>query len=536
MGREVVTAASIAFVALAPVVFAQRSLPLQLQTQVEPAFRITPMVQTFEAPRGKLIEFEFEIESLERPTSLRIKPVGLRQQENGVIMPDETAPLADAVRLLSPPAIELDATEKAKIEGRVRVPRSNSKFHSFGILVKDLGRTINRRAKPEAGKARVGINFVTQYLLRCDISVIGASGGDVRRLEILSGELVEIQGSPKARVWISNPTDSFLEFGLRCRITVPESHAQGNPFALVLPVRASMEGPERYVARILPASRIRLEEILPDPILPGAYELEVELLSQGRRQLQAGFPAVVRDEDFPAQRIAVASVAPHVSAQPAQIELSLRRQGQRYVAVTFANNSQDDVEVQLDTHDGSSAAVEWLAVRPATFTLPSCSSRKALVSISNSRAVSTNRFGVITANVRLADGEIRTQDLTVAVLARVEDAPKLAIEPLRWDASGAKLGFVVPVMNQGDVHLPLDGKLTVSNALGQSAEFLAGYGRWLLPGQSDDLRFHLPGPLPPGTYHYHAEIGLGEGRTPVTVEDKFRVKPNPEPAVEDAAS
>lgn len=253
MRRTVIPAIFCAVLGLASITFAQRSLPLQLQAQVEPAFRITPMVQTFEAPRGKLIEFEFEIESLERPTSLRIMPVGLRKQENGVIMPDETAPLADAVRLLSPSA-------------------------------------------------------------------------------------------------------------------------------------------------------------------------------------------------------------------------------------------------------------------------------------------STNRFGVITANVRLANGEIRTQSLTVAALARVEDTPKLATEPLRWDASGTKPGFVVCVMNQGDVHVPLDGKLTVSNALGQSAEFLAGYGRWLLPGQSDDLRFHMPGPLPPGTYHYHAEIDIGEGRTPVAVEDKFRVEAQAEPPIEDAAS
>ena len=161
-------------------------------------------------------------------------------------LPDETAPLADAIRLLSPSAVELDTNEKFKIRGRVRVPHSNSKFHSFGMLVKDLGRTVNRATKREPCKSRVGIKFVTQYLLRCDISVIGAPGGNVRRLQILSGELVEVQGNPKARVWISNPTDSFLEFEVRCRIAIPESHARRDHFSLVLPVRASIEGPERY--------------------------------------------------------------------------------------------------------------------------------------------------------------------------------------------------------------------------------------------------------------------------------------------------
>lgn len=535
MRSKIVAAVLCALMGLVRIASAQSSLPLQLQTQVQPAFRITPMAHSFEAPRGKLIDFEFDIESLERPTSLRILAVGLRQQENGVIMPDETASPADVIRLLSPSTVELDSNEKSKIRGQIRVPRSNSKFHSFGILVKDLGRAVNRDARRDSGKARVAINFVTQYLLRCDISIIGAPGGDVRRLQILSGQLVEFQGDPKARVWISNPTDSFLEFEVRCRIAIPQSHAKRSPFSLVLPVRASIEGPERHTARILPGSRVRLEEFLPEPILPGAYELEIELLTRGRRQLQAQFPVVVRGDEFPAQRSSVVAVAPHISVRPAQVELSLRRKGQRYLAMTFVNDSQNDVEVHLNTQNGESSSDEWLLVRPAAFTLASCSTRKALVSISNSRVLRTNRFGAINANVRLANGQIRTQTLPVAVLTRVEDVPKLSIGTLRWDADGAKPGFVAPVTNEGDVHLPLDGRLSVSNALGQSAEFLAGYGRWLLPGRSDDLRFRLPGPLPPGAYRYRMEIKIGEGRTPVTVEDDFRIEAKAELTVEDAA-
>jgi len=534
MGR--VTTILCVLLGLAQIASAQPSTSLRVQAQVKPAFRITPMVHRFEAPRGKLLEFEFEIESMDRPTSVRILPVALRQQENGVIMPDEKAPLGNAIRLLSPSAVELDSSEKSKIQGQLRVPRSNSQFHSFGILVKDLGRPVNSRASREQDKSRVGINFVTQYLLRCDVSVIGVRGDDVRRLQILSGELVEVEGQPQARVWISNPTDSFLEFEVRCRITVPESRARRRSFSLVLPVRANLPEPDRYVARILPGSRVRLAEFVPEAVLPGAYDLEVELLAQRRRRLEARFPLAVRDDDFPAQRAAVLPLASQISLHPAHVELSLRRRGRRYSALTFVNNSPDEVEVHLDAQANDESAGQWLSVRPATLTLSSHSSRKVLVSIGTARDLPANRYGEIDVRVRLAGGDEKTQTLPVAVLARVQDAPKLSISTLQWDTSGTRPALVAPIANLGDVHLPLDAKLTLFYSRRQTIELFAGFGRWLLPGQNDTLRFHLSDPLPPGTYRYHAEIGIGEGRDPLTVEDVIHVQAEGQPTTADATS
>jgi hypothetical protein len=513
---------------------AQVPLPTRLQTQVRPAFRITPMVHRLEAPRGKLLEFEFEVESLGRPTSLKIRPVGLRQQENGVIMPAEDAPLADAIQMMSPAAVELDAGEKSRIRGRLQVPRSDSTFHSFGILVKDLGRPVDVETNRESGASRVGIKFVTQYLLRCDVAVTGVRGGDVRRLEILSGELVQALGKPKARVWISNPTDSFLEFGVRCQIAVPESQSRRKPFSLILPVRQNVEGPERYVARILPGSRVRLEEFVPEAIFPGAYDLEVQLLSQGRRELEARFPIVVGSHDFPAQRVAVLPLTAEVSALPAQIELSLRRRGQRYRALTLVNNSPHDVEVRLDVQDHDGSAKDWLLVRPAALTLPSRSSRKALVSIGPSRDFPGNRYGRLNVSLRLANGHAKVEALPVAVLGRGEDMPKLSAGPLMWQGEGPRQGFVVGVLNEGDVHLPLNGKLILTGERDRSFELRAGFGRWLLPGQSDDLTFRLPGPLPPGTYRCRGELNIGAGRSPVTLPEAVYVQAaTPATAAED---
>jgi hypothetical protein len=82
----------------------------------------------------------------------------------------------------------------------------------------------------------------------------------------------------------------------------------------------------------------------------------------------------------------------------------------------------------------------------------------------------------------------------------------------------------VQVLNQGNVHLPLHGKLQLSSERGQSVELLAGFGRWLLPGQSHQLTFRLPRPLPPGTYRCRGELDLGEGRDPVTLKEAFYVQ------------
>jgi hypothetical protein len=503
---------------------AQVPLPRQVQAQVKPAFRISPMVHRFEAPRGKLLSFEFQVESLQRPTSLRIRPVALRQQENGVIMPLEDAPAPDVVRLLTPSAVELDPSEKFVIRGRIQVPRTKSAFHSYGVLVKDLGRPVSDRAYREPGKPRVGINFVTQYLLRCDISVIGTTNDEVRRLQITAGEIVDVAGRPQARVWVSNPTDSFLEFGVRCRIAAPESQSRRKPFPLILPVRERLEGPERYVARILPGSRVRLQEFLPEPIFPGAYDLEIELHSQGRRQLEARFPIVVGSDDFPAQRVEVLPLTSEVSVQPAQIELSLRQRGRRYLAVTLVNDSPEDVEVRLDAQDRGGSAAEWLLVRPAAFTLSSRSSRKALVLIGPARDFPGNCYGRLNVSLQLANGDRKQQSVPVALLGRGTDEPKLSAGRLMWQAEGPRQGFVVDVVNQGNVHLPLHGNLLLTSERGQSVELLAGFGRWLLPGQSDQLTFRLPRPLPPGTYRCRGALDLGEGRDPLTLDEAFYVQ------------
>ena len=58
----------------------------------------------------------------------------------------------------------------------------------------DLGKIVGtrtvRNAKNE--ERRVGVRFITRYLLRCDISVDGARGGNIKAVKIDSCELFEV--------------------------------------------------------------------------------------------------------------------------------------------------------------------------------------------------------------------------------------------------------------------------------------------------------------------------------------------------------
>ena len=64
---------------------------VRVQQPVKPAFLITPLVHRMVARRGQLLSFEYEIESNLKPTRLEISMVGMKQQENGVILPDPAA-------------------------------------------------------------------------------------------------------------------------------------------------------------------------------------------------------------------------------------------------------------------------------------------------------------------------------------------------------------------------------------------------------------------------------------------------------------
>jgi len=98
---------------------------------------------------------------------------------NGQILHDEQSEKTDSIRLITPSTMNLIANTPVWIEGVVRMPKGDAKHHSLGILVRDIG--ISENIKPKFNpdgtqQTQAGIQFITQYVLRLDLSVHGARG------------------------------------------------------------------------------------------------------------------------------------------------------------------------------------------------------------------------------------------------------------------------------------------------------------------------------------------------------------------------
>ncbi|QDS87327.1 hypothetical protein EC9_15050 [Rosistilla ulvae] len=498
---------------------------LKLRPNVKPAFHVTPMSHKLEASRGKQIPITFDIESVDRATVLQVRTVSLRQEQDGTILPDTDSPAPDNLQLLSPAEIKLAENEQTTIQCRLRVPTTSANFHSFGLLVTDLGRIVERRPI-DAGDTqtrRVGIRFVTRYLLRVDVRVKGARGEDAAKLDIESVELIEDDGFAKARAWISNPTVSPLEFQVRAGLARAGSSAGRNTFALIMPNRETVESDERYDVRILPGARIRLEHRLPEAAFPGEHEMELAIITNRRTRKKEVFPVSVQTGDFPAQDAMLIQAARDVSVSPSQVELSMRRGGNRRVAVEIKNNSPKDVQVAIHPNNAD-AFVDGLDVSPTDLKLRAGSKRKFLLTLNAHELSDQNSYTQLNVIVKSDSDEVVGDfSIPVALLARTEQTPQIQCAPLVWDGSTDPPAFVLPIRNTGQMHLPVQASLKMVDAFGRVVEMRAGYGRWLLPGEETRLQFRTKFAPPAGKYRYQVKIDGDKSIPPIEIEDDLQM-------------
>ena len=502
------------------VLITARSAPAQPQTfreltaeQVKPAFSIEPVVQRLEGRRGQLLPFKFDLTSLARTTTIDILPVAMAQDLSGAIRPDTDNPPPSEISITTPSRLDLVEDTETTIEGTVRVPVTNSSFHAFGILVTDYGRKIDATSpQTQADEPRMAIQFVTRYLLRVEIDVANVRPTDVGKLILESGELREHRGYPQARVTIVNPTESPLEFQLECRLLSSLDPSGKETFKLSMPVRGSLPPPKLYEARILPGARVRMEQYVPHAVFSGPYELEATVTAARRKWTTVRFPVLAEDGAFPGQAASVAQIAPGVSASPAQLELSTLRGGKRFLAVTLNNTAQvaTDFSLAAVTLDGEPA--DWFAVRPESFTLQAGGNRKVLVTVGRNRPTDADQYGHVLVQSRSADGTADGTGRLLTALTVVDPTPpNLQLGDLAWQVDGNLPAIVLPVTNAGDQHVPLDGKLTLTDIeSGTRHEFTGGYGRWLLPGLSDSIRFRITRKVPGGKYELKILVKQGE--------------------------
>ncbi|MEZ6123096.1 MAG: hypothetical protein R3C49_07985 [Planctomycetaceae bacterium] len=506
----------------------------RLNQPVKPAFLIQPLVHRLSGQRGQLLTFEFEIESSLEATRLEISSVGMLQQENGVILPDPAVAAAEGLRLLTPSRVDLNVGEKHTARCQLRIPAANNPFLTFGILVKQL--PADGDGSGPDNQAQVGIRFMTQYLLRADVEVLGVRGDSVAELKLEGGSLVERNGSAVVTVFVNNATDSAMEYQIRTELTAQDSGKRYRS-RLSIPVRAGLETDERFEARILPKTRLRMEGEIEEAVFPGDYALNVELLYKGRVYGRESFPVSISAGDFPAQDATVVRVARDISVEPPALELSLRRGGSRTQSVTIENNSLQPVVARLSARALIGDLSESLVFRPDTVALKPGQKRKALVMLDGRRDFSEHSYAFVNVEVSPEDSDpIGSHDIPVCLLTNSESMPELQPSGLEWTASNGRTGFYFPVKNIGRRHLPLQAQLTLKDEFGRGFVMEDGYGRWLLPNQEDRLWFPLRQIPPPGTYQISVRVNQVDNLPPLEAQQSIHIRTADPEKVSDSTS
>ena len=505
-----------------------------IQQQVKPAFRIQPLVHRLIARRGQLVEFEFEIESSEKPTRLEVTPVGMKQQINGVILPNPEAVTSDVMNLTSARIMDLSQGEKQSIKGQIRIPTGENPFLTYGVLVKEI--PLETRSNNATDKPAVGIKFITQYLLRVDIEVLGVRADSIKELVIESARLREQDGAALIELLVNNPSESAMEYQIRTQL-VSDRTRKTQSSMLYVPVRSNQEGPERYDARILGETQLNMHGTLQEAVFPGAYTLKVEVMYKGRVYTRVEFPLEINTGDFPAQDATIIRVANDIVVEPSAVELSLRRGGSRIQSLTIQNESQQKIVAKLTTHDNIGGLGDGVVVRPDVVELGPGQKRKVLVMLGKKRDYDDHAYAFARVTVSPEVGEaIGSYDIPIALLTNSESASELQPGELVYKSTTRATGFEIPVQNIGKRHVSLYGRLQIQDQFGRGFLMEDGYGRWILPGKRDTLKFTLPRLPPPGTYTMRLEIQQGEGMETLQIQQTIQLESTLERVSEAEAS
>ncbi|MFO1064412.1 MAG: hypothetical protein U0892_11165 [Pirellulales bacterium] len=494
---------------------------VNVQETFEPTFRIEPLSQKLTGRIGDEIAFKFTLEAADRAANVEVVPMGLRQEMTGLILHDESSLQAEAIRLVTPRNMRLQSNQPVAIEGFVRIPRGEAKFHSFGILVKDIGDAANLTPTNEDGKRKTqaGVRFITQYVLRLDVSVENARGEGERELEIESVRMTPFEGRPRLQAIVRNPTDTTFEFELKAKMRSSPSDRSMKPLHLVMPVRASMENDERYVGRLLPKSRVRMEELLPEAIPGGSYEVEVEMFVRGHSVHRKSFKINVDAKDYPAQEVLIAQLGESLQVSPAQLELSQLRGGNRRVSLLLKNTGSDTKTITLEALDAEGFEMSTVVVQPKEVTISPGGSRKVSVLLQFQKEPdSAAKYGKLFIGSRSDKKDFQeTRELPLAVLFKKGPPADVTMSGFAVVSVDNYTAIHAKVTNNGNGHVPLDARLTIIGENGRSEQVLGGFGRWLMPGKTDRLEFRLDHPLTPDKYTFRCELKVDDR---IIVEEK----------------
>jgi len=483
-------------------------LPPSLVQTVEPSFRIEPIVHRFTGRRGEIIPFEFTITSLGKPMNLKIFPVNLRQEESGIILHDQTSEPSEAVKMTSPREFRLIPGESKKISGNITIPIAKTNYLSFGILVQDQGQDPNfENIEGEKNVTKAGIRFVTQYVLRVDLETGNADPREFGKLRLQKGTILSSQGLPLVKAYLDNPTEFAFECQVRAKIKTTTA-GKPRPFFLGMPSRSELEGDDRYLIRIMPKSRLRLETLVDFPLFTGPQSLVLGL-SNGRREVVgAEFSIDLSADSFPALESQLAYVGDHIAVSPSQIEIGTTRGASRMLGMKFINSSPVDQSVSLHAKNLAGEEIDGLKLSPSQFTLRAGRTKNVRVQVKSLEGITEDSLGEIRIEAHskegkggvLEGGEPVQQALPLVVRRAERQPPNLSLSDIQFVNHGASSAFQLVVKNEGASFIPVNADLEISDRRGRAMHMSAGYGKWIRPGQEKKLLFLPETNLPSGEY------------------------------------
>lgn len=475
-----------------------------LKQSIQSSFRIEPVVQRFQGRRGEIIPFEFTISSLGKEMDVTIDPVNLRQELSGLILHDSHSKPSEAVRLSSPRTLSVEPGGTQVIKGEIVVPLAKTNFLSYGLLVKDRGQDPQfDEIKGDKEKTQAGIRFVTQYVLRIDVETGAADAGAMKQLRFEAGKVVAANGFPVAETILDNPTNFAFECNVRATLE-GRGHKRPKPFLLGMATRQSLPSPKKHLIRIMPHSRVRLFASPRTQMFPGEQTLRVALTNGRREVVSADFAVDVDPRAYPALQTKVAYVGDNVSVTPSQIELGTGKGFRRMLGLRLANNSGEAQPVEVSVVDLNGEPAKAIRISPTKFDLRPNSRKGIRVSLDPRAGKLT--CGRVIVRSTSSDGSEVKHALPLIVRSGEKRTPELDVSELALVNARGRNAFKVVVKNTEETYVPVHGELVVVDSSGRSYQLNAGYGRWMLPGEEQELLFSPTWDIPPGEYQLSLQL------------------------------
>ncbi|PHQ36400.1 hypothetical protein CEE69_03090 [Rhodopirellula bahusiensis] len=502
---------------------------VSIERRVEQAFRIEPVVQRFRGRRGEVIPFSFQVTSTGKTMQIDVSPIQLRQEETGIILHDEHSPPMEGVKFTTPTRFTLNAGETVELKGKVTIPLVKTNYISFGLLVRDEGTVNDPSAEEFAGdQTQASVRYVTQYVLRVDVETGVSDLSSVERLELQEAQVVSHEGMPYVRAYVKNPTNFALECRIRAELTPADSgnlprSRSANPVSLFMPSRANVEDKDKYLIRMMPNARLRLEAPLEMSLVDGQYDLNLQVSNGRRTMLEQTFPQTLLVDAFRALDTRIANLGPGVTLEPAQIELGRVEGTQRMLTIEISNNSEDDQQIHLVPRDHLGDPMSRLMLSKSKFDLAAGRS-KTIRALLRGISKTSSQWGTLDVIRRNLNSPNDVESATSLPLELVhQQRPVLNVEsgPLQWANLAGGNAFVMEITNQGEGYAPIQGELLLGRDDGSRPHrLLDGFGRWLAPGQKRELQFHVPADLEAGKYQVRLSV---RSRENVAVEEQVVV-------------